>query len=141
MVSFDTNGCWLLRRAKYSTMYVPHGEQGERPGDEPGGRRRRQALGAPGADVVEPSERGSGAHDPGDDGEDDEEPGRRVADGEVDRGEVRRELQPGADEEAVVDGVVDGPAADRRHDHVHAEVEHQQEPGHRLQTRVRHDRS
>lgn len=42
------------------------------------------------------------------------------------------------DEEAVVDGVVDGPAAHRRHDDVHAEVEHQEEAGHRLHARVRH---
>jgi len=42
------------------------------------------------------------------------------------------------DEEAVVDGVVDGPAAHRRHDDVHAEVEHQEEPGHRLHARGRH---
>jgi hypothetical protein len=77
-------------------IYIPHGEQGERPGNEPGGGRRRQALGVPGADVVEPRERRGRADDPGDHGEDDEEPGRRVSDGEVDRGEVSRELQAGA---------------------------------------------
>lgn len=76
--------------------YVPHGEQGERPGNEAGGGRGGQALGAPGADVVEPRERRGRADDPGDHGEDGEEPSRRVPDGEVDRGEVSRELQAGA---------------------------------------------
>lgn len=87
--------CWVVLLNNRNTC-VPHGEQGERPGNEPGGGRRRQALGAPGADVVEPGERRGRADDPGDDGEDDEEPGRRVPDGEVDRGEVSRELQAGA---------------------------------------------
>lgn len=41
-------------------------------------------------------------------------------------------------EEAVVDGVIDGPATDGGHDEVHAEVEHQEEAGHRLHRRVRH---
>lgn len=34
--------------------------------------------------------------------------------------------------------MVDGPAPDRGDDEVHAEVEHQEEAGHRLQPRVRH---
>ena len=49
-----------------------------------------------------------------------------------------RELGVITDEEAVVDGVVDGPAAHRRHDDVHAEVENQEEACHRLHALVRH---
>jgi hypothetical protein len=74
---------------------VPHGEQGERPCHEPGGGRCREALGAPRPDVVEARERRGRADHAGEHREDDEEPGRRVADGEVDRREVRRQRQPG----------------------------------------------
>ena len=82
-------------RVRFSCVNLPHGEQGERPCDEPGGGRRRHALVAPRAAVVEPSERRRGADDSGDHREDDEEPGRRVPHREVDRGEVRRQRHPG----------------------------------------------
>jgi hypothetical protein len=75
--------------------YVPHCEQGERPGREPGGHRRGPALGAPRPDVLEARERRGRADHAGDHREEDEEPGRRVADREADRGELRRQRQPG----------------------------------------------
>ena len=68
----------------------PHGEDGERPGDEGGRRGGHHAGGVPLADVAQAGERGGDADDARDEREDDEEPRRQVADREVDREQAHR---------------------------------------------------
>lgn len=80
---------------KVFVSHLPHGKQCEQPGNEAGGGCRGHALVAPRPDMMEPRERRRHADHASDHREDDEEPGRRVPHGEVDRREVRRQLQPG----------------------------------------------
>lgn len=75
-------------------LCLPHGEEGEGPGDDGGGGGGHHAGGVALADVVEAGERGGDADDAGEQREDDEEPRRQVADREVDREQPHRRRHP-----------------------------------------------
>jgi len=87
----------------------------------------------PEAEVVEAHDGGCDPDDAGKEGEEDEEAGGEVADGEENGVEMRGKPQLGADDEAAVDGDVEGPPADDSQDDVHAQVQQQQQQRHGLE--------
>jgi len=86
----------------------------------------------PEAEVVEAHHGGGDPHDAGDQGEEHEEAGGEIADGEENGMEMRWQPQLGADDEAAFDGEVERPPADDGQDGVQAQVEQQQQQGHGL---------
>jgi hypothetical protein len=88
--------------------------------------------------VVEAHHGGGDPDDARYEGEEDEEAGGEVADGEEDRVEMRGKPQLRADDEAAVDGHVQSPPADDGQDDVHAQVQEQQQQSHGLDQVVGH---